>query len=257
MPSPFPGMDPYLEAPGLWPDLHHRLIAAISDALAPQVAPTYFVRVEQRAYILQLDDFQLVGRPDLAIIGVGGHVAESAALASYAAGPQTVSLPTFEQTRESYLEIHSTSTQEVITVIEVLSPSNKAAGVGRREYEAKRREVLSTYTSLVEIDLLRAGEPMEMHPVPRGDYRILVRRGWELGRGHVHSFSVRQPMPEVGVPLRQGEEEARLCIRVLLADIYDRARYDLSLDYRGDADPPLVADDKTWADGWLRERGLR
>jgi hypothetical protein len=170
---------------------------------------------------------------------------------------QTVVLPQFEEVRERYLEIRDVQTHAVVTAIEMLSPSNKAPGGGREAYEEKRRQVLSTLTNLVEIDLLRGGKPMEMQPLPQGDYRMLVRAGWERPQARLYACSVRQALPQVPVPLRRGEPEARLPLGVLLADIYARARYDLRLDYRQPPEPPLSPRDAAWADALLPGKGLR
>jgi len=140
----------------------------------------------------------------------------------------------------------------------VLSPTNKTAGQGRREYENKREEVLQSLTSLVEIDLLRGGEPMEMEPLPQSDYRIIVSPGWERPWSRLHTFGIRELIPEVSVPLRQGELEPRLSIGMLLAGVYGRAHYEISIDYRlPPPDPPLSPDDSAWIDTMLRGRGLR
>ncbi|MBM3236668.1 DUF4058 family protein [Candidatus Poribacteria bacterium] len=259
MPSPFPGMDPYLEGRNIWPDVHNALIVAIRDALAPQVAPRYYVRIEQRAYIIEVDGEEFVGRPDVVIIAAPsdaelyGGSGVGTAIASVA---QTVNLPLFEKVREGYLEIRDRKTHEVITVIEVLSPTNKVPGEGRREYEAKRRQLLYTLTNLVEIDLLRVGEPMEMKPLPNSDYRILVRAGWERPKARLYAFSVRQPIPDLPVPLRRGEKEVLLSLGKLLSEIYDRARYDISIDYRQPPEPPLTPEDAAWADELLRAKGV-
>lgn len=167
-------------------------------------------------------------------------------------------LPIFERVREGYLEIHDAQTHEVVTAIEVLSPMNKIPGAGRQEYEAKRRQTLLTLTTLVEIDLLRGGRPMEMEPIPQGDYRILVAPGWERPSARLLAFDMRQPLPEVSVPLRPEEQAARLPLGALLADLYDRARYDLSIDYHLPPPvPPLSSEDSAWIDEVLRACGLR
>lgn len=266
MPSPFPGMDPYLEGRNIWPGLHHRLITAIGDALAPQVAPAYYVEVEERTYIVEIDlDFlslreKFVGRPDVAIITASSEAlplrqVEVATMATSVA--QTVTLPMYEKVREGYLTVRDARTHVVVTVIEVLSPSNKAPGAGRDEYESKRRQVLATLTNLVEIDLLRAGEPMEIQPLSKSDYRILVRAGWERPRARLYAFSVREAIPEVPAPLRRGEKEAVLAVGKLLSEIYDRARYDIRLNYRQPPEPPLAPEDAAWADELLRAKGLQ
>jgi hypothetical protein len=275
-------MDPYLEGRNIWPGLHHRLITAIGDALAPQVAPAYYVEVEERTYIIEEDMEEFVGRPDVAIIAVPNvsfkkkslnlrnskeeeiNVPSDAKLyggngvgTADASIAQTVNLPFFEKVREGYLEIRDARTHTVVTVIEVLSPSNKAPGAGRDEYETKRRNVLATLTNLVEIDLLRAGEPMEMQPLPKSNYRILVRTGWERPKARLYAFSVREEIPLTPAPLRRSEKEAVLAVGKLLSEIYDRARYDIRLNYRQPPEPPLAPEDAAWADELLRAKGVR
>jgi hypothetical protein len=260
MPSPFPGMDPYLERRHVWPDVHSALIVATRDALAPQVAPAYYVAIEERMYIVALDSAEFIGRPDVAIITAPTQAQparEAETATAVASVVQTVVLPQFEEVRERYLEIRDVQTHAVVTAIEMLSPSNKAPGEGREAYEEKRRQVLSTLTNLLEIDLLRGGKPMEMQPPLQGDYRILVRAGWDRPQARLYACSIRQALPEVPVPLRRGEPEARLPLGTLLADIYARARYDLRIDYRQPPEPALSPPDAAWADALLRTKGLR
>jgi hypothetical protein len=252
-------MDPYLERRNVWPDVHSALIVATRDALAPQVAPVYYVAIEERMYIVALESTDFIGRPDVAVITAPREArpasqAETTTIASVA---QTVVLPQFEEVHERYLEIRDAQTHAVVTAIEILSPSNKAPGEGREAYEEKRRQVLSTRTNLVEIDLLRGGRPMEMQPPPQGDYCILVRAGWERPQARLYACSIRQALPEMPVPLRLGEPEARLPLGQLLADIYTRAHYDLRLDYRQPTEPPLSPLDAAWADALLHTQGLR
>src|SRR5205823_2670763 len=224
------------------------------------VAPAYYVAIEERTYIVALDSAECIGRPDVASVTApreaqSGSAAETAT--AVASVPQTVVLPQFEEVHERYLEIHDAQTHAVVTAIEILSPSNKAPGEGRDAYEEKRRQVLSTRTNLVEIDLLRGGNPMEMQPPPQGDYRIVVRAGWERPQARLYTCSVRQALPEVPVPLRRGAQEARLPLGTLLADTYARAYYELRLDYRQPPEPPLSPPDAAWVDTLLRTAGLR
>jgi len=261
MAGPFPGMDPYLEGRLIWPDVHLGLIAAIRDVLVPQVAPAYSVRIEQRTYIAQVTPPRLVGRPDLGLIRAVPDAAPAGGTAVatlVAVAPQVVALPEYEEIREGYLELRDSGTQEVVTVIEILSPTNKQPGEGRREYEAKRQQVLRSQTSLVEIDLLRAGEPMAMVPQPRLDYRLLLGAGWERPQATLYAFGLRQAIPEIPIPLRRGEAPAALALGTVLSELYQRARYDLSLDYRErPPDPPLADGDAAWIDELLCAKGLR
>ena len=128
MPSPFPGMDPYLDRRNVWPDVHSALIVATRDALAPQVAPAYYVAIEERTYIVALDRAEFIGRPDVAMITApmaaqpAGGAGTATAVAS---GAQTVVLPQFEEVHERYLEIRAVQTHAVVAAVEMLSPSNK------------------------------------------------------------------------------------------------------------------------------------
>lgn len=261
MPSPFPGMDPYLEDRQLWPDVHASLIVALRDSLAPQIAPAYYVRIEQRTYIAPVEPRPFLARPDAAVIAASPPLPSSggvAVMAPVAATGTTVTLPQYERAREGYLEIHDSGSRQVVTAIEVLSPTNKVSGDGRTEYEKKRREVLITATSLVEIDLLRGGRPMEMEPLPASDYRVLVSQAWERPWAALFSFGIRDPIPPVTVPLRQGEAAPLLPLGALLVEVYDRARYDLSIDYRGaPPEPPLPPEDRAWLADLLRSNSLR
>ncbi len=153
---------------------------------------------------------------------------------------------------------------DVVTSIEVLSPTNKLPGRGRREYEEKRLETLGTRTSLVEIDLLRGGEPMPARlrdwPAgtrPPGDYRIVVARGWQRPWADVYAFTVRDSIPPFPVPLKRGDDEIEVPLQRLVHAVYDRGSYDLRLNYSAEAIPPLTGDDAAWADAFLRSRGLR
>jgi hypothetical protein len=251
-------MDPYLERRHVWPDVHSALIVAARDALAPQVAPAYYVAIEEPMYIVALDSAECIGRSNVVIITApveARPAIEAETATTVASVPQTVMLSQFEEVHERYLEIRDTQTHAVVTAVEILSPSNKAPGEGRGAYEEKRRQVLSTRTNLVEIDLLRGGRPMQMQPPPQGDYRILVRAGWERPQARLYACSTRQALPEVPVPLRRGEPEARLPLGQLFADIYARAHYDLRLDYRQPPEPPLSPLDAAWADELLHITG--
>jgi hypothetical protein len=257
VPPPFPGMDPYLEHPAFWPGVHNGLIAALQLSLAPQLRPRYYVAIEERLYITEPDQRVFVGRPDLAVIG---QPAAEIALkpTPSASSVLTVQVPVPDEVRETYLEVRETRADHVLTVLEILSPTNKRPGRGRRLYEDKRMEVLASRTHLVEIDFIRAGEPMPIIGNGRASaYRILVSRGDCRPNATLYAFAVRQPIPPFSLPLKPTDREPNVFLGQILHDLYDRASYDLRLDYKGDPDPPLPPVEAAWADELLRQKGLR
>jgi len=249
MASPFPGMDPYLEDPEQWPDVHHRLIVAIADALVPRVRPKYRVVIEKRTFFDLPGDLKFTAIPDVGVL--------REARAPYG-DPIQVAVPMVEEMRQGYLKIRNVATGEVITVVELLSPTNKRPGKGRAEYEDKRLQILSSRVNLVEIDLLRDGEPLQIFGNGHHTaYRILVSRARRRPDADLYAFGIREPIPAFPLPLARGDDEPPVDLQTLLRDVYDRAGYDLAVDYRGEATPPLQGDDAAWADALLRERGLR
>jgi hypothetical protein len=246
MRSPFPGMDPYLEHPSLWPDVHNSLIAAIRETLAPQVAPRYYIGLERRLYQLAPDDLIFVGRPDVSVT-TPRALREPSPTPLGEADILEVTVPMTDEVGENYLEVRDVVSGEVVTVMELLSPVNKL-GIGRQEYLNKRDHVFKTRTHLVEIDLLRAGQPMPVIPQPApNDYRILISRSSQRPRAQLYTFTVRQPIPSFHLPLRPGDDEPLVDVNTILHDLYEHVHFELLLDYRQPPVPPLSEADATWA----------
>lgn len=247
MRSPFPGMDPYLEHPALWSDVHNSLIAAIRDELTAAVAPTYYVALERRTYLLKPDDVVFIGRPDIALIQ--GNIAPVLSpLPLAAAGVIDVDVPMNDEVSENFLEIHEVRTGKLVTILELLSPANKLHTQGRKQYEEKRNQIFWSRTNLVEIDLLRAGEPMEViGQTALSDYRILVSRGSQRPRAQLIAFNLRQSIPIFDLPLLPGDKEPPVKLGDILHALYQRARFDLRLDYQQPPVPPLNEADAAWA----------
>ncbi len=250
MPTPFPGMDPYLERPGLWEEVHAGLIVAIQQHLGAILRPRYRVAIERRTYLALLEPDTFAGKPDVLVVAPPSAQLPQSSLASQQSVAVTAELPMPDEVVERFLEIRDPATGAVVTVIEVLYPSNKLTGEGRLSYERKRLRILASATHLVEIDLLRAGAPLPMR-LPSGagaaDYRIVISRAPQRPQADVILFSVRAPIPDVPIPLRDGEAEPLLPLNDLLHNLYDRAGYDLAIDYRHPPEPPLVPDDAIWA----------
>ena len=257
--SPFPGMNPYLENPELWPELHHRLITAIAIAIQPQLGPKYRVAIEKRTYLSDGEDLVLVGIPDVSILSQRALLTQSfTTTLPVEAESVTVILPVPEEIRQGYLEIREVGTGYVITVIEVLSPTNKRPGKGREAYEEKRRQVLSSPTHLVEIDLLRDGKPMRiLSETQQKDYRILVAQRNRRPQAQLYGFGIRQQIPRFPLPLQSGDIEPVVDLQSLLFELYAQAGFDLAVDYCLEPVPPLNEEDKVWTDALLREKGLR
>ena len=242
-------MDPFLEHPALWPDLHNRLIAALADAITPRVAPRYYVGLERRAYLLTPDDLALIGVPDVAVIPARSfEPGIRPAWAEAGVDVLEVDVPMAEEVGETFLEIREVATGLLVTVLELLSPVNKLNARGREDYERKRLQVFRSRTNLVEIDLLRDGEPMPVvGATAGGDYRILVSRGAQRSRSQLHPFGLRQPIPTFPLPLLPGDAEPPVELGTILHALYDRARFDLRLDYRRPPVPPLGELDASWS----------
>ncbi|GAA6622441.1 DUF4058 family protein [Scytonema sp. NUACC26] len=261
MSSPFAGMNPYLEHPDLWPGVHGRLIVAIADFLSPQLRPKYFVAIEERIYQTTDDDRLLVGIPDIVVqrpqTGINPTMLNTA-VAAPAVKPAIVEIPMPETVKERYLEVRKVDTKEVVTAIEVLSPKNKRAGEGRNTYESKRQRVFGSSTHLVEIDLLRAGETMTtMGSRIQSDYRILVSRAEARPKADLYAFNLQNTIPSFPLPLRSEDAEPVIDLQTLLNELYDRASYDLVIDYSLEPVPPLSEANAIWNDAWLQQQGLR
>ena len=252
MPSPFPGMDPYVEDQ-VWPDFHHLLIGELQAALVPALRPRYVARVEERVY-LQYEPRENTGpvRPDVTVLretspARGAPRGGTAVLTE----PLLIPLPMPEEVKEAYLEVRLRETHEVVAVIEVLSPSNKrAGGEGQRECLAKREAVLRNRSHLVEIDLLRGGARMPTaKPLPPCDYVALVSRGNRRPMAHVWAFTLRDRLPVIPIPLAGQDPDVPLDLQEVFNRVYDRAGYDYSLDYTAPLEIPLAAADQEWAAG--------
>ena len=165
--------------------------------------------------------------------------------------------PIRDRVEEWYLEIRTVGTGKLVTVIEILSPTNKSAGSGRRQYLRKRNKVLESKTSLIEIDLLRGGRPMPVHSTEmvESDYRILVSRGRTRPRAELDAFGMRQPIPPISIPLLPRDPEPQFDLNAVLHALYERARFDLVLDYSRPPVPALDEEDTASARAIVAGRG--
>lgn len=247
MSYPFPGMNPWLEDPNLWRDVHLSLIAAIRDDLSAQLAPRYFVAVETYRYITTPDPrYPQIRYPDVMVIEREPGRAVTSAAAAPEVESLVVELTNMDPLEEGFLEVRLVPGGQVVTVIELLSHTNKRRGEHREQYLAKRYGLLQSDVNFVELDLLRDGKPMpDTDPRP-SDYRFFERRRGNYLQARVYPFNVRQPVPPFPLPLLPDDQEPLLDIGSLLKSVYSRARYDLVIDYSREPDPPLAERDIQW-----------
>lgn len=261
MPSPFPGMDPYLEG-YVWPDVHHRLATQISDQLNPHLRPRYVARIEIRMVVDESPQSEVgIIYPDVEIVrrqrnvppplpaGDGVLVAEAFAPTAPTAASVLIQLPEIE-VRLASVEIYDTAQNQLVTAIEILSPVNKR-GPGLTKYRAKWWELRRASVHILEIDLLRRGQRPLVHTrIPDSPYRVTLARA---GSGSVHAWAVqlRDALPVLPVPLRSPDADVLLDLGLAIRTIYDRAAYDLSIDYTAPPPPPELSSDEL---AWLRDQ---
>ncbi len=264
MPSPFPGMDPFIEACRRWEDFHPLFIGEIHRILAAAIPERYFVSLGRRSYIVLAGMEGEEFKPFLPNVAVATPAAESSAQRTSTAvaeivETEAVSMEAFIEMefRETFIEIHELDPEErLVTCIEVLSPSNKRRGSkGWKRYVRKRNALLLGKANLVELDLLRGGSRMPMMtPWPDSPYTLLVCREQRAPTCEVWPAHFRRPLPTLRIPLAPPDEDVQLDLQPLLATIYTRSRYDRRLDYTRPLQPALSDDDSAWLAEQLRVR---
>ncbi len=260
MPSPFPGMAPYLEHPEIFPGLHDRLIAYLSEALQPVLPSPYFADLGRRSWIEVSEryigpDVNLLRRRDADQDAPGGNGGAATAVRT-AARPLVIHIP-HDERREPFVEIYAGrgKNRRLVTSIEVLSPSNKKPGHESRElYLRKQRELLQSRVNLVEIDLLRGGEHTTAVPHDRlvaktgpFDYHVCIHHFHNWEDYLVYPVQLEEPLPTVGVPLLPGDGEVTVDLQAVFARSYDTGPYPREIDYLQDRpEPPLTAKQARW-----------
>jgi hypothetical protein len=246
--SPFPGMDPYLEAPTIWPDVHTSLMTIVGEQLIPLLVPKYLAELETHVVIGRFDDDLQVVLPDVSVTNPDVSAEGSSAVAVAAPAPVQVRVPLDVPTRLVSVYIRQRETARLVAVIELLSPVNKRRGKGREEYLEKRRTFLTSPVHLIEIDLLRSYPRMPFDdPLPRAHYMVMVCKAGERPLSSVWPISVRQPLPTIPIPLLPPDPPVPLNLAQALRNAYERARYDLRVDYHKPPVPPLSPTDAAWA----------
>jgi hypothetical protein len=262
-------MDPYIEACGLWPDFHGHLIERLYERVAEAAPDRYLVRTGERSYVVLVESEGKNSHPFVPDVSVTtpsrrkrGGKAGGTAVAEAAGEVEPITMRAFieEEHRESFVEIYeATPEQRLVTCIEVLSPSNKAPGTpGWDLYLRKRQSLLLGGINLVEIDLLRGGRRMPMlDPWPTSPYTLLVARAKKVQLCRAWPVHFQRPIPPLPVPLAKPDPDILVELQPMLDAVYQRSRYERSIDYTKPLDPPLGPEETAWLQEQLRARQLR
>lgn len=260
MPSPFPGMDPYIERPEIWPDFHDSLIAAIRGLLQPRLRPRYVALTQDRLYVVESDR---PIRPDVSVVRTPrSDPAKPRALTADVDTPVVFELEP-EEVRQPLLHIiEPAAGNRLVTAIEVLSPDNKSLGAGRKSYLRKRKELWEGGANLVEIDLLHGGlptvrlSPKRLEALQPWRYIVLVTR-CSPRQQEVYAWPLDRPLPRIAVPLAEGDQDVPLDMTAALARCWDEGPYPELLHY----DAPLPGDwtevERQWCQQILQQAGRR
>jgi hypothetical protein len=227
MPSPFPGMDPYLEDDGLWPVFHHQLVMCLYQILLPGLVDRYRARVSQRHYVTEQALFTSVIR---------------------------------EEHHEDLIEIRQRNDGRLITLVDVVSPANKTTAAGRSAYLDKRREGKSAHANLVELDLVLQGQPTLEYSrdgLPDWDYAVTVTRSTQPERYEIYTATLQKRLPRFRLPLAADDRDTVLDLHTAFTRCYDQGGFAAKIDYRRDPSTALSGEDRQWLNEVLRQQKLR
>ncbi|MBN1283793.1 MAG: DUF4058 family protein [Anaerolineae bacterium] len=252
--SPFPGMDPYIEQPALWPGFHSLLAAEILKQLNAVLPDEYYADLEARIEIgvMGLEDPPAF-RPDVAVIE-SPRIPVIPGGASIAAAPLETRTLLKEEMKVTAVRVLRRPEDRLVAVIEILSPINKRKGNSAHgEYVEKREMLLDTPVHLLEIDLLRKGERVPMESaLPPAPYFIVLSRAYRRPVCEVWPVQLADPLPVVPVPLLRGDPDMPLDMAKAISDVYDQARYDRRIDYTQPPPGPLTGDEAAWVKQLLK-----
>lgn len=229
MPSPFPGMDPYLEHPKLWPPFQHQVLACLYQILLPGLVDRYRARIGNRVYIAEMPLFTSILREDHA---------------------------------EEFIEIRNRADNRLITLVEVVSPANKTTPAGRAAYLEKRKEATACRAGVVEIDLVLQGKPTLSYSrdgLPEYDYAVTVTRSTAPDRYEIYTATTQKRLPKFKVPLAPDDRDALLDLQAAFSRAYDLGGFASQIDYKAPPPPdvPLADANRKWVDELLKAQKLR
>src|SRR5690349_15538094 len=227
MPSPFPGMDPYLEDEKLWPEFHKALVAALYQALLSNLGDRYRARVGQRHYVTEQALFTSILR---------------------------------DEHHEEFIEVRQRSDGRLVTLLDVVSPANKTLDAARTAYLGKRQEAKNAGASLVEIDLILQGQPTLEYSrdgLPDWDYAVTVTRSTQPERYEIYTATLQKRLPRFRLPLASDDRDTVLDLHTAFTRCYDQGGFASKIDYGRDPGTTLGDDDRKWLTELLKQQKLR
>ncbi|MFI5379592.1 MAG: DUF4058 family protein [Tepidisphaerales bacterium] len=252
MKSPFPGMDPYMEPH--WLDVHARLVTYVADTLNEELPPGLVASTEERVAIESEEDRVHLARPDISVVAPAKAGDATAALLD---APYRLVLD-YDPITEHYIRILDTHGNRLVTVVEVLSPTNKS-GEGLIEYRRKRSHLIQAQVHVVEIDLVRRGDwrallrPYTWPVEATTTYRVAIHAAAERREVYLYPIRLIDALPTISIPLRASDRPVQLSLQQMIEQVYTRGRYAQRLDYREPCDPPLTEQEAAWAAELLKE----
>src|SRR4051812_43844346 len=227
MPSPFPGMDPFLEDESVWPVFHHQLVMCLYQILLPGLVDRYRARVCQRHYVTEQALFTSVLRQD--------H-------------------------HEDYVEIRQRSDNKLVTLVDLVSPANKTTGTGRAAYLERRRDGKQQGANLVEVDLVLQGQPTLEYSrdgLPDWDYAVTVTRSTQPERYEIYTATLQKRLPRFRLPLASDDRDTVLDLHTAFNRCYDQGGFASKINYQHDPSTRLSDEDRQWLEDVLRQQKLR
>lgn len=227
MPSPFPGMDPYLEDEAHWAGFQHHLVAGLYQILLPGLVDRYRARIQQRTYVTEEPLFTSVLR---------------------------------QERQEEYIEIRQRSDGRLVTLVDMASPINKSLSQGRAAYHETRRQARSQNASIVELDLILQGQPLldySRDGLPEWDYAVTVTRCTQPERYEIYTSTLLKRLPRFKVPLAPDDRDTVLDLQATFARAFDQGNFGGKIDYTRDPSTKLNDSQRQWVGDWLKQMRLR
>jgi hypothetical protein len=220
-------MDPYLEEEKLWPLFHHQLATCLYQILLPGLVDRYRARVGQRHYVTEQPLFTSIIR---------------------------------EEHHEELIEIRQRADGRLVTLVDMVSPTNKTTATGRQAYLEKRREGRSQGANLVEIDLVLQGQPMldySRENLPEWDYAVTVTRATQPDRFEIYTATLQKRLPRFRLPLANDDRDTVVDLHTAFARCYDQGGFAAKIDYQRDPPTTVSDDDRRWLAELLKQQKLR